>query len=174
MNRYCLSLIGINNTSKYIHSKFILDTVLFMWPKLSVVNYTDTHRGFPGDRVVKIQPASAGHAREAVSIPGCRRSPAKGSGKPLQDSCCKDSMDIGIWQATVHGVIELTWLSMCAHIYIYIFFFFLPQTFPSAINLLREKDRPGADMPDSPWWVPLLTLLLRALPIAFLSISQRN
>lgn len=40
-----------------------------MWPKLSVVNYTHTHRGFPGDRVVKIQPASAGHAREAVSIP---------------------------------------------------------------------------------------------------------
>ena len=28
----------------------------------------------------------------------------EGNGKPLQYSCLENSMDIGAWQATVHGV----------------------------------------------------------------------
>ena len=35
-------------------------------------------------------------------IPGSRRSPGKGNGNPLQYS--ENSMDQGIWRATVHGV----------------------------------------------------------------------
>ena len=37
-------------------------------------------------------------------IPGSGRSPGEGHGYPLQYSCLEDSMDRGIWQATVHGV----------------------------------------------------------------------
>jgi len=38
------------------------------------------------------------------SIPGLGRSPAEGNGNPLQYSCLENSMDKGVWQATVHGV----------------------------------------------------------------------
>ena len=37
-------------------------------------------------------------------IPGLRRSPGEGNANPLQDSCCKNPMDRGVWQAIVHGV----------------------------------------------------------------------
>ena len=35
------------------------------------------------------------------------RSPREGNGYPLQDSCLENSMNIGAWQATVHGLAEL-------------------------------------------------------------------
>ena len=35
---------------------------------------------------------------------GLGRSPAGGSGNPLQYSCLENPMDRGAWQATVHGV----------------------------------------------------------------------
>ena len=38
------------------------------------------------------------------SIPGSGRSPEEGSSYPLQYSCLENSMDIGAWQATAHGV----------------------------------------------------------------------
>ena len=38
------------------------------------------------------------------SIPGSGRSPGEGNGNPLQYSCLENSMDRGVWQATVHGV----------------------------------------------------------------------
>ena len=38
------------------------------------------------------------------SIPGSGRSPGKGDGYPLQYSCLENSMDRGIWRATVHGI----------------------------------------------------------------------
>ena len=37
-------------------------------------------------------------------ILGWRRSPGGGNGNPLQNSCLKNPMDRGAWQATVHGV----------------------------------------------------------------------
>ena len=36
--------------------------------------------------------------------PGWGRSPGGGHGNPVQYSCLETSMDIGAWQATVHGV----------------------------------------------------------------------
>ena len=59
---------------------------------------------FPGGSVVKDLPANAGGARDAVSIPGLRRSPGEGNGNPLQYSCLGNSMDRGAWQAIVYGV----------------------------------------------------------------------
>ena len=37
-------------------------------------------------------------------IPGSERSPGEGNGNPLQYSCLGNTMDRGLWQATVHGV----------------------------------------------------------------------
>ena len=38
------------------------------------------------------------------SNPGSRRSPAEGNGYPLQYSCLENSMERGVWWATIHGV----------------------------------------------------------------------
>ena len=49
------------------------------------------------------------------SIPGFGRSPGEGNGNPLQYSCLENSMDRGVWRATVCRVIKsqtrLKWLS---------------------------------------------------------------
>ena len=37
-------------------------------------------------------------------MPGSGRSPGEGNGNPLQYSCLENPMNIGAWQATVHGV----------------------------------------------------------------------
>ena len=51
--------------------------------------------------MVKNLPADTG---DAGSVPGLGRSPGVGNGNPLQYSCLENSMDRGIWSATVHGV----------------------------------------------------------------------
>ena len=38
------------------------------------------------------------------SIPGSGRSPGEGNGFSLQYSCPENSVDRGVWRATVHGV----------------------------------------------------------------------
>ena len=48
--------------------------------------------------------ANSGGIRDAGSIPGSRRSPGGGNGKPLQYSCLENPMDKGAGWATVHGV----------------------------------------------------------------------
>ena len=53
--------------------------------------------------VVKNSPAGSGDIRDPGSIPGLGRSPGKGNGNPLQDSCLENPMDRGAWQATAHG-----------------------------------------------------------------------
>ena len=59
------------------------------------------HRlGFPGGSVVKNLPAKAG---DAGSIPGSRRPPGEGNGKPLQNFCLGNPMNSGAWWAIVHG-----------------------------------------------------------------------
>ena len=44
------------------------------------------------------------NAGDAGSIPGLGRSPGGGNGSPLQYSCLENTMDRGVWWATVHGV----------------------------------------------------------------------
>ena len=51
------------------------------------------HRGFPDGTVVKNLPANAGGTRDAVSVPGLRRSPGEGKGYPLQNSGPENSID---------------------------------------------------------------------------------
>ena len=57
--------------------------------------------GFPGGLDGK---ESACNVRDLGSTPGLGRSPAGGSGNPLQYSCLENHMDRGAWQATVYGI----------------------------------------------------------------------
>ena len=57
--------------------------------------------GFPGSSDGK---GSAFNTGDLGSIPGSGRSPGEGNGNPLQVFCLENSMDTGVWQATVHGV----------------------------------------------------------------------
>ena len=50
--------------------------------------------------MVKKPPANAG---DAGLIPGSGRSPGGGNGAPLQYSCLENSVEVEVWQATVHG-----------------------------------------------------------------------
>ena len=43
-------------------------------------------------------------AGELGLISGSGRSLEEGNGNPLQYSCLENSMDRGVWRATVHGV----------------------------------------------------------------------
>ena len=56
--------------------------------------------GFPGGSVIKNLPTSAG---DVGSVPGLGRCPGGGNGNPLQYSCLKTPMDLGVWWATVQG-----------------------------------------------------------------------
>ena len=47
---------------------------------------------FPGDTVIKNQPANAG---DMGLISGLKRSPGKGNGNPLQYFCLENPMDRG-------------------------------------------------------------------------------
>ena len=57
--------------------------------------------------VVKSPPANAGDASDVGLIPGSGRSPRVGNGNPFQYSCLENSMDRGVWQATVEDVSEI-------------------------------------------------------------------
>ena len=65
--------------------------------------------GFPGDSDSKEPTCNTG---DPGSIFGLERSPRDGNGCHLQYPCLENSMDRGVWQATVHGVVKSwTWLS---------------------------------------------------------------
>jgi len=61
--------------------------------------------GFPGSSDSK---ESACNAGDLSLIPGSGRSPGEGKGYLVQYSCVENSMDRGVWQATVQGVAEST------------------------------------------------------------------
>ena len=56
--------------------------------------------------MVENQPANAGDTGDRGSVPGWRRSPEEGLGKPLQYSCLKHDMDRGSRWVTVLGVTQ--------------------------------------------------------------------
>ena len=62
---------------------------------------TKSFSGFPGHLDGK---ESACNVGDLGLIPGSERSPGEGNGNPLQYSCLENSMEIGAWWATVHGV----------------------------------------------------------------------
>ena len=56
--------------------------------------------------MAKNLPANAGDTRDMGSIPESGRCPGVGNGNPLQYSCLGNSMDIGAWWVTAHGIEE--------------------------------------------------------------------
>ena len=56
--------------------------------------------------MVKNPPANAGDARDTGLFPGWERSTGGGNGNLLQYSCLENSMDRGVWWATVHGAAD--------------------------------------------------------------------
>ena len=57
----------------------------------------DRETGFPGKE-------SACQAGDMGSNPVSGRYPGEGNGNQLQYSCLENSIDLGAWQTTVHGV----------------------------------------------------------------------
>ena len=81
--------------------------------------------GFPGGSDGKESACSAG---DLSLIPGSGRCLAEGNGYPHQYSCLKNSMDIGAWQPTVHGVTESDMTEQLMHtprIYLSIYLYML-------------------------------------------------
>ena len=76
--------------------------------------------------VVKNSHANAGDVRDMGSIPGLRRSPGEGNGNPLQYSCLENSMDRGVWQATVYGAAK-SHTQLSIHKHRGFFFLIFPQ-----------------------------------------------
>ena len=67
-----------------------------------VTFYRNNHlNSLPDSSVGKEFPCNAEDTGDADS--GTGRSPGVGNGNPLQYSCLDNSMDTGVWQATVHG-----------------------------------------------------------------------
>ena len=60
-----------------------------------------TSLGLPGGSDSKESACSAG---DLGLIPGLGRSPGEENGNSLQYSCLENSMDKGVWWATIHGV----------------------------------------------------------------------
>ena len=54
--------------------------------------------------VVKNLSANAGDTGDGILNPGLGRSPGGRNCNPLQYSCLENSMDRGVWQATVRSV----------------------------------------------------------------------
>ena len=59
---------------------------------------------FPHSSVGKDSVCNAG---DPGSIPGLGRFPGEGNGNPFQYSCLENSIDRGVWQAIVHGVVRI-------------------------------------------------------------------
>ena len=70
-------------------------------------------------QVVKNPPANAGYIRDVGLIPELGRSPGRWHGNPLQHSCLENTVDRGVWWATVHKVTKswtrLKWSSTAEH-----------------------------------------------------------
>ena len=56
--------------------------------------------------MVKNLPPNAGNVKDEGLIPGLGRSPGRGHGNRLQNSCLENPMEREAWQATVHRVTQ--------------------------------------------------------------------
>ena len=86
-------------TSPYDQHQNQTDYILCSW-KWSSIQLLK-HWAFLTAQQIKNPPAMQETKGGTGSILGSGRSPGGGNGNPLQYSCLKNPMDIGIWQATV-------------------------------------------------------------------------
>ena len=59
------------------------------------------------DTIVKNSPVNTGDVGDMGLTPGSGRTPGDGNGNPLQYSCLKNSMDRGVWWATLCGISDI-------------------------------------------------------------------
>ena len=100
-------------------------------------------------------------AGDSGSIPGLERSPGEENGYPPHYSCLENSMDRGVWQATVHGIAESDMTECLTHRY----------TQRSSV----PKSLPRTQNPSVLWLHHLLANMTikwggESLPLPFLSI----
>ena len=95
--------------SSSLSLSFFLSTVILItmkWYLIVIFIFIFLRSGFPGGSVVKNPPANAGDAGVMGLIPGSGRCPRVGNSNLLQYSCLENSLDRGVWWATVNGVIH--------------------------------------------------------------------
>ena len=110
---------------------------------------------FPSGSVVKNPPAN--EAAGTGSIPGLRRSPGEGNGKPVQYSCLENPMNRGAWPATVHGVAKSqTRLSNWAHT------LYQDATLPGPEWTGRRPLEKGGMLTRVRWWSGCMSVILHA------------
>ena len=68
------------------------------------VGHVDSSQGLPWWLNDNESACNAGASGDEGSIPGLGKSPGGGKGYPLQYSGLENSMDRGVWWATVHGL----------------------------------------------------------------------
>ena len=95
--------------------------------------------GFPSGLVVKNPPANAGDTRDSSLIPESGRSSGEGNGNPLQDSCLENSMNRGVWKATVHRMAKSQtqlsdWTYTLLRFYSYSFYWMLREKSSGCIS----------------------------------------
>ena len=79
------------------------------------IKYIIIRISFPGSSDSK---KFACNAEDQNSIPGLGRFPGEKNGNPFQHSCLENSMDRGVWQATVHGITKTEQLRLSLSIII--------------------------------------------------------
>ena len=94
-------------------------------------------RDFPHGAVAKNLPASAEDEKDVGLIPGWEGSPGKGNRNSFWYLCLRNPMDIGAWQAIVHGVAK-SWtqmsVCMCAHTHTYTHTHIIHKGFPGGTS----------------------------------------
>ena len=90
---------------------------------VSITSALSCIQGFPCGSAGKESTCNAGYLG---SVPGLGRSPGEGKGYPLQYSGLENSMDRGVWQATVHGFAK-SLIRLSFHFHIHSF-----QVFPGS------------------------------------------
>ena len=90
----------------------ILEWVAFPFSRGSSPPTQGSNPGLPHCRRILYQLShlysgkeSASNVGDRSSIPESGRSPGRGNGNPLQDSCLGNHIDRGVWWARVHGVL---------------------------------------------------------------------
>ena len=101
------------------------------------------------------------NAGDLGSIPELGISPGEGNGYPLQYSCLENSMDRGVWLATVQWVTESwTWLSDLTHTFVF-FSFSINYIYIYIYEFLHEKafyfkySTVYLSIPNSQWTSPV-------------------
>ena len=84
-------------------SKSLIQFSIYGWSCVPSLLFTwgQTMMGFPCGSVGKESTSNVG---DLGLILGLRRFSGEGNGNMLQYSCLGNSMDRGVWEATVHGV----------------------------------------------------------------------